>query len=164
MAYQFYVSMRGQKTGQIKGSVTQKGYEGTIAGLSMSHSIESPLDVRTGLPSGRRMHKPLVFIKAWDKSTPLLFNMFVTNENITQCLFSFVRPSTGAEPSTRYMTIQLTNARIASIGRSTASPDQLNEFDAYDLEEISLTYQKIEITWIDGGITATDDWAGPVNG
>jgi type VI secretion system secreted protein Hcp len=26
------------------------------------------------------------------------------------------------------------------------------------LEEITLTYQKIEWTWTDGGVTAEDDW------
>jgi type VI secretion system secreted protein Hcp len=30
-----------------------------------------------------------------------------------------------------------------------------------EFEEISFTYQKIEWTWTDGGITADDDWEAP---
>ena len=31
-----------------------------------------------------------------------------------------------------------------------------------EYEEVSLTYQKIEWTWNDGGITAGDDWEARV--
>jgi len=30
-----------------------------------------------------------------------------------------------------------------------------------EYEEIAFTYRKIEWTWVDGGIMATDDWATP---
>ena len=30
-----------------------------------------------------------------------------------------------------------------------------------EYEEISFTYQSIEWTWVDGGITAKDDWEAP---
>jgi type VI secretion system secreted protein Hcp len=29
-------------------------------------------------------------------------------------------------------------------------------------EEITLTYQKIQWTWNDGGVTASDDWETPI--
>ena len=28
---------------------------------------------------------------------------------------------------------------------------------------LEFTYQKIEWTWVDGGITASDDWEAPVS-
>ncbi len=31
-----------------------------------------------------------------------------------------------------------------------------------EYEEVAFTYQKIEWTWMDGGITAMDDWESPV--
>ncbi len=60
------------------------------------------------------------------------------------------------------MTIRLTNASIASYTQYTASPDQLNQFDAHELEDIELVYQKIETTWNAGGVTAEDDWLARV--
>ena len=30
------------------------------------------------------------------------------------------------------------------------------------MEEVSFAYQKIQWTWVDGGITASDDWESPI--
>jgi type VI secretion system secreted protein Hcp len=48
------------------------------------------------------------------------------------------------------MTIELTNASVAS--RTENGP----------YETVSFTYQKITWTWLDGNITAQDDWEAPV--
>ena len=72
MALNAYLSLKGQKQGQIKGSVTQKGREGKIMVIAYSHEIVSPRDTASELPTGKRMHKPLVITKELDKSTPLL--------------------------------------------------------------------------------------------
>ena len=166
MAYQFYAKIRGQKSGAIAGSVTQKGRENQIACFAITHSIVSPRDPASGLPTGRRQHKPIVITKAWDKSTPVLLNSLFTNEVLVDCQFLFWRSQVaagiGVAGEVQYMTIELTNASIASIDQYTASPDQLNQFNANDLEDISFTYQKIIITYNDGGITAQDDWQAQV--
>ena len=67
-----FLTLTGQKQGQIKGSVTQKGREGTIEVIGLSHSILSPRDAASGLPSGKRMHKPLVITKELDIASPLI--------------------------------------------------------------------------------------------
>ena len=59
MAHNFYITITGQKQGAIKGDVTLKGHEGAILGLALSHEIVSPRDPQSGLPSGKRMHKPM---------------------------------------------------------------------------------------------------------
>ncbi len=56
-------------------------------------------------------------------------------------------------------TVKLTKANIASIDfvmPNVRNPD-LVKFAEY--EEVAFTYQKIEWTWVDGGIVADDDWA-----
>src|SRR5262245_58318316 len=114
MALNAYLNLKGQKTGDIKGSVTQKGREGKIMVIAVSHEIVSPRDPASGLPTGKRMHKPMVITKELDKSTPLLYNVLVNNENITEWQLQFWQPSaTGAEK--QHFTIKLTNANIASI-------------------------------------------------
>jgi type VI secretion system secreted protein Hcp len=161
MALNGYLNLKGQKTGDIKGSVTQKGREGKIMVIAVSHEILSPRDPASGLPTGKRMHKPMVITKELDKSTPLLYNVLVNNENITEWQLQFWRPSaTGAEQ--QHFTIKLTNANIASIAMrlpNNKHPD-LMKFETY--EEIAFTYQKIEWVWTDGGITAMDDWESPI--
>lgn len=162
MAMQAYAYLKGQKSGQIKGSVTQKGREDSIAVIAVSHSIISPRDPQSGLPTGQRMHKPYVFTKELDKSTPILYNVLCTNENITEATFKFwtpqIKAATGVGSEVQHFTVKLTNANIASLDFRMANirhPD-LVKFAEY--EEVALTYQKIEWTWNDGGITAEDDW------
>ncbi|APR80522.1 Hypothetical protein A7982_05869 [Minicystis rosea] len=166
MAMMMYAYLKGQKSGQIKGSVLQKGREDSIGVIAVSHSIVSPRDVQSGLPTGQRMHKPFVFTKELDKATPPLYNILCTNENISEAVFKFwtpqIRAASGVGSEVQHFTIKLTNANIASIDFRMANirhPD-LVKFSEY--EEVALTYQKIEWTWTDGGITAEDDWLARV--
>ena len=112
------------------------------------------------------MHKPLIITKELDVSTPVLYRLLVTNENITQLLLHFWTPQlkagTGVGQEVQNYTVKLTNANIASIDfrmDNIRHPD-LVKFSEY--EEIAFTYQKIEWTWTDGGITASDDWEARV--
>src|SRR5437764_13583259 len=89
MSLNAYLSATGQKQGQIKGSVTQKGREGFIAVYAVNHEIISPRDAASGLPTGKRQHKPFVIRKEIDKSSPLLFKVFVTNETLTEVVLKF---------------------------------------------------------------------------
>ncbi|MDQ2999700.1 MAG: Hcp family type VI secretion system effector [Fibrobacterota bacterium] len=163
MALNAYLKLKGQKSGEIKGSVTQKGREGKIMVIAVSHDILSPRDAASGLPTGKRMHKPFIITKELDKSSPLLYNVLVNNETIQEWELQFWTPSaTGAEK--QHYTIKLTNANVASIDFRMANnkhPDMM-KFSEY--EEVAFTYQKIEWTWVDGGITAMDDWESPLNG
>ncbi|MEA2717750.1 MAG: type secretion system secreted protein Hcp [Actinomycetota bacterium] len=161
MALNAYLTLKGQKQGDIKGGVTQKGREGSILVHAVSHQIVSPRDPASGLPTGKRMHKPLVVTKELDKATPLLYRALVANENLVECTLRCWRPSPqGLEQ--QHFTIKLTNASIASIEfrlPDNRSPDLAKLVED---EEVAITYQKIEWTWVDGGITASDDWqAGP---
>jgi type VI secretion system secreted protein Hcp len=161
MALQAYLILKGQKQGAINGSITQKGRENSIGIIAVSHSVVSPRDAASGLPTGKRMHKPITVTQELDKAVPLLYNALVNNENITEWTCKFWEPSsTGAEK--QYFTISLVNANIASIDFRMANnkhPD-LMKFKEY--LEIAYTYQKITWTWTDGGITAMDDWEAPV--
>jgi type VI secretion system secreted protein Hcp len=157
MASTAYLRLKGQKTGPIKGGVTQKGREDMIAVIAVNHSIDSPRDPASGLATGKRQHHPFVITKELDRSSPVLYQVLVTNENLTQFDLLFWQPAaSGAEQQT--YTIKLSNAHIVSIHfvmPNTRDPDtaRFNPF-----EEIAFTYEKIQWTWNDGGITAEDDW------
>ena len=161
MALNAYLKLKGQKQGELKGSVTQKGREGKIMIIAVSHEITSPRDAASGLPTGKRMHKPFVVTKELDKSTPLLFNALVNNENVPEWELQFWQPSqTGAEK--QHYTVKLVNANIASINFRMANNKHPDLMKFAEYEEVAFTYQKIEWTWVDGGITAMDDWESPV--
>jgi len=114
--------------------------------LRIGHEIVSPRDAASGLPTGKRQHKPFVITKELDKSTPLLLSALITNENLTTAKFAVADGT-----SNTVMTIVLQNASVAS------------RTQVGNTEEISFTYHTITWTWLNGGITAQDDWEAPVN-
>ena len=152
-----YLKIKGQKSGDVKGSVTQKGREGSIGVIAVDHQVISPRDAASGLPTGKRMHKPFRITKEIDSSSPVLYRMMVTNENIVDVELRFWRPgATGVEQ--QYYTVKLTNASISEV--HSVMPNvrvpELARLEPY--EEVSFTYQKIEWTWTEGGITTIDSW------
>jgi type VI secretion system secreted protein Hcp len=161
MALNAYLTLAGVKTGVIQGSVIEKGREGSIMVIAVSHEIISPRDPASGLPTGKRMHKPLVITKELDKATPLLYRVLVNNETLSKWELKYWRAlPTGAQQ--QHFTVRLTNANVASIAHrmpNNKDPD-LTRLETY--EEIAFTYQRIEWTWVDGGITTGDDWESPV--
>lgn len=160
MALTAYLKLTGKIQGEIKGSVIQKGREGKIAVIAANHQLVSPYNEASGQASGKRMHKPFVITKELDKSSPLLYNLLINNENITSWELQFWTPAvgaaTGAGAEKQHYTIRLTNARLVDIRfvmPNNKNPD-LQKLTEY--EELSFVYQKIEWTWNDGGIMAAD--------
>lgn len=151
-----YLTIKGSKQGTIQGSVAQKGREGTILVFSTDHSVKVPVDTATGLPTGKRQHGAFVVRKEVDRSSPLLYQALVSNETLTEVVLKFYTPDpTGMEVN--HYTVRLTSARLTSI--KLVQPNTKNA-DAAKLplqEEISFSYQKIEWTWTNGGVSAQDD-------
>jgi type VI secretion system secreted protein Hcp len=164
VALNAYLRLVGQKTGEIHGSVAQKGREGKIMVIAASHDITTPPgDAASGMSTGKRMHKPFVITKEVDRSSVPLHQLQASNEDLREWELQFWTPQlkaasgTGAE--VQYFTIKLTHASIASITMQMPNnkhPDlvKLNPF-----EDVAFSYQRIEWTWTDGAITASDDWA-----
>ncbi len=108
------------------------------------------------------MHKPYVITKELDKATPLLYNVLCTNENLSTVTIKYwtpqIRATAGTGAEVQHFTVLLTNANIASIDFRMANIRHADLVKFTEYEEIAFTYQKIEWTWTDGGITAGDDW------
>jgi type VI secretion system secreted protein Hcp len=154
-----YLTLKGQRQGEIHGPVTLAGRENTIAVHSFSHQIVSPRDPASGLPTGRRQHQPLQILKEVDKTSPLLWSVLVSNENLVDWALQFwtAAEEAGGEEQ-RVYTIRLTNASIASIEESMNDNQDPVTGKLPLREEISFTYQKIEWIWADGEVTSEDSW------
>jgi type VI secretion system secreted protein Hcp len=161
MALMAYLQLKGQKQGDIKGSVTITGRVGTMGIVAVTHSIVSPRDPQSGLPTGKRMHKPISVRKDIDQASPLLLSALVNNETLTLYKLDFYQTNKAGVEKNIYR-IELTNASISSYD---VHQDDIRDTANVKLavwEEVAFTYQKIKWTWIDGGITAGDDWEAPV--
>jgi type VI secretion system secreted protein Hcp len=130
--------------------------------IGVDHEVVSPRDAASGLPTGKRQHKPLVITKEVDKSSPLLYNAMVTNENIKSWKMDFWQPDPQGKEKQHY-TIELSNASISSIRLEMLNNKVPENMQFKEREFVAFTYQKIIWTWQDGGITAEDDWESPVS-
>jgi len=160
MALNAYLKLTGETQGEIKGSVTQAGREDSIMVIGFDYEVESPRDAASGLPTGKRQHKGITIIKEVDKSSPLLMNVLVQNEGIKDWELQCWQPSkTGQE--FQFYTIQLYNASVAKIKGEMLNNKYPENMQHRERETITFTYQKIIWTYVDGGITAEDDWEAP---
>lgn len=161
MALNAYLTLTGETQGKVNGSVTQAGREDTMEVIGFNHEVVSPRDAASGLPTGKRQHKPIILTKSLDKATPLLMNILTNNENITEWTLRCWRPSRSGREE-QYYTIELVNASIASIQIEQLNNKYPENMPHEVREHVAFTYQKIIWTWNDGGITAEDDWETPV--
>jgi type VI secretion system secreted protein Hcp len=128
----------------IEGSVTTEGYEGQVSVRSFSHSITTPRDAASGLPTGRRQHQPFVITKVFDKASPMLAKACAQGQHIKSVKLS-MRSSSG-EPNPKH-TITLSECIVTGI--STGFPNY---------EEIEIIYETIAWTDETSGTTAVDSW------
>lgn len=163
MAYEFYVTIEGTKQGAFKGESVREAHNKKIAGLSYAHEITSPRDVATGQASGKRQHGPVVITKEWGASSPQIFQALVTNEVLKSVLFEFYHTTPDGLEEV-YHTVKLVNATVSRVrqmtgkGESAGSAKTTSVYDTHELEEVSFTYQRIEVENLPGKTSAEDDW------
>ncbi|MEJ7830486.1 MAG: type VI secretion system tube protein TssD [Segetibacter sp.] len=156
MAYEFYVSIEGTKQGKFKGESAREAWKGKIPALGFHYEVKSPRDTASGLATGKRQHQPVTIIKRWDGSSPQLFQALVTNELLKTVFFEFIRTNNNGEEQV-YYTIKLTNASVISYEPSINQQNALSP-EVYETEEVSFTFQRIEIENKLAKTVATDDW------
>jgi type VI secretion system secreted protein Hcp len=158
MAYEFYMTAVGTTQKSLKGESTRTAHKAKAPCISFEYAVTSPRDVATGLASGKRQHKPVIVTKELGASTPQLFQACVTNEVLTSVLFEFIH-TTAEGKEEIYYTIKLTNATISSVRQFTAEAAKHEETAAtHELEEISFTFQKLDMEHTVAKTAATDDW------
>lgn len=125
--------------------------QGPIRGEGMSESIQLVNVVRdtpmaTGMAAGRRAHSTITVTKKIDMASPKFATALATNETFKTVAITFRGGSGGAKTAQK---IVLTNATMLSVRKAGGN------------EQIKFDYQAIEVTWVNGGKTAMDDWSAP---
>ncbi len=162
MAHEFYVKMKGKKQGDFKGESIRKEWDKWMTGLSFEYSVQAPRDIATGQASGKRQHSPVIFTKEWGASSPLLLQALVTNEILENVEFDFIKTDPSGKEIVYYV-IKLTNATVSKLVQSTHRQEEGGAkheaaYDVHELEQVSLTFQKIEVEDKVGKTSALDDW------
>ena len=105
----------------------------TAASGSASRAT-SPRDAASGLPSGKRMHKPFTIVKEVDASSPALQKLAASGEAIPE-VWIVVRSTDNKQGAEQQF--KLTDAIISSVQRSSGGDRPM--------ESISFSYEKIEL-------------------
>jgi type VI secretion system secreted protein Hcp len=156
-----FMTVTGQRQGQIKGPVTQKGRVDQIKVLDLSYAVVSPRDPASGLPTGKRSHQPVQVTVPTSRQTAQMFDAAVNNENLTSIVIDFwflnaVNSAGGSGAETKAFILKLTNANIAEFDLNMESGIPRTDL----VDQYSFTFQKIELNWIpNGGISASDNWS-----
>jgi type VI secretion system secreted protein Hcp len=148
----FSLAIDGAKQGLFPGS--QAG----IAGLRYSYILKSPRDVASGQATGKRQHAPVVFTKSVGLSSPQIFQALATNEALKSVVVNLPGSvsATGVElPGYR---ITLTNAAVVEVKQYTETVNGR----ATVLEDVSFTFQRIEVEDPATKSVAMDDWMAPM--
>jgi type VI secretion system secreted protein Hcp len=139
------VAVVGEKQGAFKGT----GHNGAIEAYGFHMSVVAPKDAASGAASGKRIHKAITFKKPLDGSSPQFLTAIDTNEVLTHVTIRFVgTDSKGSDEELE--TVTLTNASLASF-------DQ-DDDDGSDVETVSLTYEKLEMSSPVGKTSSQDEW------
>jgi type VI secretion system secreted protein Hcp len=174
MALDADIKITGSKQGAFKHQSTIKSRTGTSVVTRSSHAIEAPRDEHTGLGTGKRRHFPFEIEMPADSSTINVQQAIVTNEVLTTVMVRYYQstansmiqgqgPGAGGE-SKPYLTVELTNAVVSKFEwvhpYTRAVDPEIKNKENHIL--VNFTYQKITVTWVEGGVTFVDDWTQTV--
>jgi type VI secretion system secreted protein Hcp len=148
MPSRFLLELDFKTQGKIKGSSTKnKGSLDYSAGIechAFQYGVETPFDAQSGLPTGKRQHKPISISREVDSASPLLWHALCTNESFATATLSFVRPSASGK-ETVYHTIELTNGAITRIGYAPRVRGKR-------CEALTIQYEELSVNGTKGGI------------
>ncbi|NCH87387.1 type VI secretion system tube protein Hcp [Cronobacter dublinensis] len=157
MAIPVYLWLEDDNGTSVKGSVDIAGREGSIEVLEHMHSVELPIDPRTGKITGKRLHSGYAFMKEIDSSTPYLYRSLSTGRMLKKATFRFYRINdNGMEEE--YFRVTLENARVLEVEPLLLDVKNDKWAKHNHLEYIDMGYEKITWHYLDGNIIHTDTW------
>jgi len=160
MAYEFYVTLEGNKQGKLKGEAANKAHKEKIAGVQFDLDITTPHEQSTGMATGKRQYKPVKFVKEWGPASPQIFQAMVNREVFKSVVFEFVRAMPDGAESV-YHVVKLTNAWVSHLHAYRAfAANGTEKTSTQELEEVSLAFDDIEMENKPAKTMGRDSWAG----
>jgi type VI secretion system secreted protein Hcp len=154
------MTLEGEAQGNIEGSCTMSGREGTILIDAFEHTVRIPRDPQSGLSTGKRVHEAMKVVKVYDKASPKLYQALCQGEHMKNVTVKWYRIDPSGQEE-HYFTHTLTDAIVVSVrGWMPNCLDTATESYTH-MEEVMFTYKKIRWTWEVDGIESEDSWLAP---
>lgn len=145
------MAIRGQKQGQFKGQSPDKWMPCSQFLLSLT----APRDAATGMATGRKQYT-LVVTKEWNAASMQILQAAATDENLPLVEFQFSRSAPQGMSAT-YQSVTLSNATISACKQYIGFPDAGEQSTTRPQENVTFSFQKIEVTHTEGGFSFADD-------
>lgn len=143
----FYVTIDGAHQGRFHGESFQKGHESQITGLKYNYSVTVPI-IRDGGDRGsivgRPRQGPVVFEKEWGAATTQIYQALITGERLKTVTFEFYSMVLGGGQRQAFR-VTLTDAFIVGIHQHVGDTQHDSTLDTRRYEDVTLSFQKIEI-------------------
>lgn len=159
MPMPIHMWVTGKTQGEIKGGCDQSGREGSILVQAVAHTIEIPSDPQSGMPVGKRVHRPLIITKTIDPASPQLYFALTHGEMMTVKLDWYRIDPSGTEEN--YYRTELEDAILVSVREYFPCVFDAETEQYQHMEELALTYRKIRWSHLADGKESEDDWKLP---
>lgn len=126
---------------------------GSIELKSFSHGVTIPVDPNWGKLTGTRVHRPIVIVKEFDQTTPVLYRAVCEGRTLKKATIKMYR-ITDAGKESEYFNIVLENVKITTVS-PYLSPRSLS---STHLETLELRYEAITWKYMEGNILYRDTW------
>ena len=141
----------------IPGSCRVEGRENNIEVLGFNHEVYMPTDRKDGSATGTRVHKELVLVKNFDKSSPLLYQYLCNGKVIPSATLRWFQINEmGIEEE--YYNHVLENSRVTSIRPYMPDVDNPANEQYKHMEEVAFRYERLTWRFLDGNVEYTDSW------
>lgn len=126
---------------------------GSIELKSFSHGITIPVDPNRGKLTATRVHQPIVIVKEFDQTTPILYRAVCEGRTLKKATIKMYRIlESGIE--SEYFNIILDNVKITTVSPYLAPNGQSNTH----VETLELRYEAITWKYTEGNIIYRDTW------
>jgi len=157
MAIPAYLWLKDEQGNDIRGSVNVSGREGSIELLEFDHSIYIPTDNDTGELTGTRKHGAITVVKAFDAASPYLFKACCNGQKLESAVLRWYKIDESGQ-EVEYYQHELEGVKINSFSPQMANTKEPSMEKIPHIESISLRYEKITHTYLDGNVSHSDSW------
>jgi type VI secretion system secreted protein Hcp len=148
-----YLWLEDENGSPVVGSCLMPLRLGSIELKSFSHGVTIPVDPNLGRLTGTRVHRPIVIVKEFDQTTPVLYRAVCEGRKMKKATIKMYRIN-DAGIEVEYFNIILENVIITTVSPYLAP----NGLSSTHLETLEMRYEAITWKYTDGNIIYRDSW------
>ncbi|MEP6676232.1 MAG: type VI secretion system tube protein TssD [Ferruginibacter sp.] len=138
-----FMSVEGVHQGKFRGETSYAGQSGKSELTDFNLETDLPIDVSSGLATGKHINKPIIVTKLFGPASLQLYQALLTNESLITVTFEFYASDNNGI-NKLVNSIKLTDAHLISFKQNSV----LNDVELLKkgmTEELKFSYQKIEM-------------------